>query len=761
MRYLIEVDKNWKVTITSPSRPDWKYERGLLERVDDSRGASLPMPPHGELSSTEEWTVQLIEDLYDRITGRDPQDNDTQRFGSYLFDTLVGRAAWEDMMSTAVDLGEKMIELALSWPKNENDLHRLNWEMMYHPTQGRFFAAGFLDPQLDLAITRVVTGTGGPLWKARQAESPPRVLFVIGTAETEASIRPGAEYVGLLRQLNYDGRSIHSRVLQQASPTLIKHEIKRFHPDVVHFISHGDINPENGRGYLTLATEKQDQGSVGGDPYYADQLISFLRVEGSCPPMVVLSACFSAGDNTGRMLGAHQAAPLAAELVAGGVPIVIGMAGRVSDRGCRLFTISFGQTLLQGSAVVRAAAEARWAAFFQGDTQKTVDWAFPTVFMAEAVDPAYVPVNVSENDLSLEIKKRIKAYDLNRDPVFCGRNEFFDAFYDLFEGRDDPKSVLAIYTNKPAPRLGRTRLLQELAAQALRDAHVPCMICSDQADWEPGIKHSGQLAVELLKAIANARKAFKLDLPFDSQMLALLSGKKPIDIHYLKESYAPNIAFSEVIKHFSKLEKELAPTTDSLKEAISIDLAALAEDARLKHEVTKRMKGRVLVFLDDVHQYDEAATDLFNSLLGPFGLGTDDEPVPVILTFSKGTAADHYLTPMLEKRSSKPWLNLKQLEPLNSNGEDLIACGQVLMHPFRREMRPGISDTPWAVNDAFRNKMYIDALESVFRNSFEGIPDLLFEGRMYGPVEGARLVDYLIDANDEAVMEAMKQRRGQ
>ncbi|HKG22041.1 MAG TPA: CHAT domain-containing protein, partial [Blastocatellia bacterium] len=700
-------------------------------------------------------------DLYDRITRRDPQGDDTQRFGSYLFDTLVGRAAWEVMVNAAGEAGEKMMELALSWPKNENDLHRLNWEMMYHPTQGRFFAAGLLDPPLDLAITRVVTGTGGVLWKARQAGSPPRVLFVIGTAETEASIRPGAEYVGLLRQLNYDGRSIHSRVLQQASPALIEHEIKRFHPDVVHFICHGDINPGNGRGYLVLATENQERGTGAGDPYYADQLINFLRVEGSCPPMVVLSACFSAGDNTGRMLGAHQAAPLAAELVAGGVPIVIGMAGRVSDRGCRLFTTSFGQTLLQGSPVVRAATEARWAAFYQVDAQKTVDWAFPTIFMAEAVDPAYVPVNVSENDLSLEIKKRIKAYDLNRDPVFCGRNEFFDAFYELFERGDDRKSVMAIYTNKPAPRLGRTRLLQELAAQALRDAHVPCMICSDQADWEPGIKHSGQLAVELLRAIANARKAFKLDLPFDSILLRLLSQKKPIDIRRLQESYPPAIAFSELVKHFDKFDKELALATDSLKEAISIDLARLAEDARQKHECTKKMNGRVLVFLDDVHQYDEAATDLFNSLLGPFGLGTDDEPAPVILTFSKGTAADHYLTPMLEKRSSKPWLNLKQLEPLRPDGEDLIACGQVLMHPFKREMRPGISDRPWAVNDAFKNKQYAAALELMFRSSFEGIPDLLFEGRIYIPVDGARRMDYLIDANDEAVMEAMKQRRGQ
>ena len=56
--------------------------------------------------------------------------------------------------------------------------------------------------------------------------------------------------------------------------------------------------------------------------------------------------------------------PLAVQLVAGGLPIVIAMTGRVSDVGCRLFTRRLGEMLLkEGDGLIAATAEARRASF--------------------------------------------------------------------------------------------------------------------------------------------------------------------------------------------------------------------------------------------------------------------------------------------------------------------------------------------------------------------------------------------------------------
>ena len=75
---------------------------------------------------------------------------------------------------------------------------------------------------------------------------------------------------------------------------------------------------------------------------------------------MVLSACSSAAANgnaaDSRLLGGHEVAPLAGELVRGKVPVVVGMAGEVSGHACRLFTRAFGAALVRGLSLVQGTA---------------------------------------------------------------------------------------------------------------------------------------------------------------------------------------------------------------------------------------------------------------------------------------------------------------------------------------------------------------------------------------------------------------------
>src|ERR1019366_335603 len=157
----------------------------------------------------------------------------------------------------------------------ERDLHRQPWEMMHNGTE--FLARAF--PRL-VTVTRLVAGK--PL-EARQLGLPPRVLFVIGSKLDDPQIRPGAEYLGLLRQIRSENgeRSIHTRILctsadrpeRKITPSSLRQVVKDFQPDVVHFICHGGFDSMQRRGFLELEAEPGETDKKR----YADKLLDCLR----------------------------------------------------------------------------------------------------------------------------------------------------------------------------------------------------------------------------------------------------------------------------------------------------------------------------------------------------------------------------------------------------------------------------------------------------------------------------------------------------
>jgi CHAT domain len=754
MRFLIEVDKNWTVTITCQELDDtnWRHIR-LLRQIEDSKGRRFPLPPLEDLSEDSDelycdlckGDINKLLQVYQSIVNRTAAPDSANRFGRYLFHTLIGNKIWQEICQTASQA--EVIELALLWANNELDLHRLNWEMMHDSAD--FLAKG---GSKKVAITRLVHSCTQK--NLHQASYPPRVLFVIGTKEwTDPNIRPGAEYLGLLRQFKKNSRSIHSKILQNANPESLKQMLDNFRPDVVHFICHGYFDTHNQHGYLELRPNPDDSEEQKSDRHllFAEELLHYFQ-ECNLWPIVVLSACYSAGTNyAGKMLATGDTAPLAAELVASGVPIVIGMAGRVSDHACRLFTRRFGEALVGGESIVMATTQGRRAAFALGPPT-SVDWAFPTVFMDDHVTSDYIPVNVTQNVPGLKIDEWIRSYEVERDPVFCDRDEFFDAYEKLFAS----KPVLIIYTDYSKPQMGKTRLLQELAAQALRDGHIPCLIASDNLGWEPGIKNIGQLGIKLLKAIADARKILELQPPLDSSLLKKLLFEKPIERYdRLKTLYEnePDSLFTELLSKYENLEKNVVGV-DQVKDALQKDLTQLITDARNKHYTIQQANGRAVVFLDDIHKYDEESVDaLFSQkMLSLDGFGTSKEPVPVIMTCSLGTPADSKLKPITEM--TRKWLQTMPLKPFQQkNGEDILAYERILLHPFNEKLMPGISNKRWVFNDTAKDNV-VESVHDLFHDLLQGIPEEITptKSTIYAIAKIAVRLKYLIEANDEDLL---------
>src|SRR3954469_3694216 len=353
-----------------------------------------------------------------------------------------------------------------------------------------------------IAITRVVAGTTTvPI----QLDLPPRALFVIGTAETDPEIRPGAELLGLLRQLKDKSRAIVPRVLERASPKRLRAVMESFKPQIVHFICHGELDSQ-GRGFLVLQADDDQPDSRR----FGDQLLIDLDVSGQLPQIMVLSACKS-----GAMLPGQQSAPLAAELVSGGVPIVVAMAGRVSGLACRLFTPRFGEAILGGEPLLAATAEARRAPFAAGmPPHKSVDWAYPALFVSAKVPVGYAPTPPAAAPDPTETW--VRSYGVDRQPVFCGRQDMLADFDRIVEPGDG--GVLAVFGDSD---FGKSRILLELTAGAIRAGHVPFLVGSDSKTWEPP-RTLDAFIVALRSSIALTCDTFGIDPPDPSQ-IALLS----------------------------------------------------------------------------------------------------------------------------------------------------------------------------------------------------------------------------------------------
>lgn len=734
MRFLVTVDAAWQVTITCTAQGDeWRYTRQMRKISSDGKIA-YPAPPVEEAHACDcpfctASEITPISAAHKLIYDRRPPKEGARQFGHYLFEALIGEKLWQIITETAQQANAPLIELALSWPSSDKNLACLNWEMMRNGNN--FIVAG--TGKTTVAITRIVSDNDCTI---RQILLPPRILFVIGTTITDPIIKPGAEYLGLLKQIKARGvGSIYSRVLENASPGRITRVINDFKPDVVYFICHGGVSA--GRGYLKLQTDEEES-----DPRrYGDQLAALLRLaDGSFPPIVVLSACESAATSTQpRLLGAHETSPLAVELIRSGIPIVLGMAGKVSDLACRLFTRQFGIALVEGKSLVTATAEARQATFAQGIApSESVDWAFPAVFMARNIDPAYAPVRREGIDPAIQTERWIKDYKVENNPVFCGRTEFFQAYYDFFN--PDGRLVLAVDVRERVGRLGKTRLLEELIIQAVRDGHVPCPVLA-RSDWTPPVDEIA-LGDRIYTAISEVRKIFALEQPLDSQMLLL--SRLPFDA-LLRYADLDNFIKVELM-----LNKKITGYAVSL--ALQKDLVQLANDVRKK--VPSRANGRVLVLLDAVDTYDKAIDPLFQKMLGGFGLGTAEEPIPVVLAFSSNGAAQDKLKGHLEDSKNSVWLRHLLLNPFDTHGEDMLAYSTILLHPFR----PNI--VPLVINEANEAEA-LKFCNLTLSTMLKGIPEQFAAPSFDSLGELGLGMKYLIEARDKDIMEQFESGKRQ
>ncbi|MGH2538880.1 MAG: CHAT domain-containing protein, partial [Candidatus Promineifilaceae bacterium] len=711
-------------------------------RPDPAGAADLPAAgePHFELCCGSD--AGPIVERYTRIVQRQPRgaEKDVSLFGRYLFDSLIGPAIWADILALAAGQAADVLELALAWPFDENDLHRLNWELL-HDGRG-FLAARRPDAPREVAVTRLVSGSAG----VPEVMAPvPRCLFAIGADLTDSRIRPGAEYLGLLRQIERDGRTVHTRLLRRATPTAIERLVASFQPHLVHFICHGEFDGRGG-AKLELAPDENDAG--GERLRDVEALFTYLSAGPRLPSLVVLSAC-----NTGQasqaveMAGGHVTAPLAAALVNKGIPVVVGMAGRVADSACRHFTRRFGEAIVRGEPLVAAAAQGRRAAFaYDQSPEESVDWAFPALFLAESVPAGYTPSLARQDPGAPPVETWVNNFNIKRPPAFYGRIEFYEAYYRLFE--PNQPSVIAAFVERNQPGHGKSRLLQELIAQAVRDGHLPVALIHPDNPNLPYPENLEGLRKALIDALNQTAAIYGLGGQV-WQLYHLAAGPAGA-VEGANPELSPEVRL-ELLNNQGRLSGR------ALALALRADLGRLLAQARAAHPFIAASAGRALLFLDDVHLFGpEFLQDWFGGrALGSYGLGQDEAGLtPAVMSLSLTGPAAQIVQPTREFAIATPWLALLPLRPFpREDDQDLMACERVLLNPFDAQgrLKPGVSNLPFALNYGLKrdDEASWNNWSEGFRDVLGGMPINFVSQAFYGLVKLALAGRFVLPADDE------------
>jgi CHAT domain len=729
-------DTGWRFTLDCPEG-GWRADREV-KAFSDPEWPRYPVPrqlcgPGCDHLLCAEVTPAHVVDMLDWLDSRvDGAHVVGDAIGRYLFDTLLS-ADWPTIVAMGTRLNREVIEVALTWSYQDSSgrpdpltglpLSQLPWELIRNGTNRCLCAS---EQRLGVAVTRVVKGTTAQV--SPMLSVPPRVLFVVGTPVADPDVRAGAEMLALLREFRKAGCRIQHRILEEAKPRTLREAMRTFKPEIVHFISHGDVD-RDGRGRIMLPT---DDGIR--EMWRAEQLLENLAVV-SLPPVVVLSACDSGGE---VVLGPHRSAPLAAELVHGGIQVVVAMAGKVSDRASRVFTRYFGRALAEGESLVVATAQARKIAFAEASPDG-VDWAVPSIFFSAGVDPD--KVRRSPDPSARHVDHLVTMAGLNKDPVFCAREEFLRTFWAMLGDQvgqtgweSEPgsrPSVLAACSANGQSGVGKTRLLEQLAREALQNGHLPLMV---GMDTDPP-KDVGELAHALAEAMRYlGHRVLRVGDDFGGELRALYPDDRT--------------------ERRSLPGQEVADLADALER----DSDYLRAEAMRKYDSLFTDASRVVVLIDNLGRECEmllGALFADRNGLNDYGLGVSpDNPVPVVLVVL--TDEEPGIRRKLDRGGIRTgWLVSRKLQPFDERGEDMLAYERILLNPSPS----GASDlmrTPWVFNRDLRPEEWSRNVQYT-QVTLKGLPRYLVDEIVFeGYLQAAKAFAVLKNADDDIAAELAK-----
>jgi hypothetical protein len=726
----------WTLRTSCESRRELAGKRSLGR---DAKGN--PLPPAEESDSWQgpyrglcDGTEPVADAVRKSLSGEDAEA--VVKVGGYLGAVLLGpswAAAFHD---------EPFIDLELDF-RSAPELHALPWEMMFwggDPVVGL--------PRCVVSVKRRVAAEGTHAGSEGLAR-PIRVLFVVGR-QLDDYLRPGAEILGVLRQLAYTlqrggtesrGSGLHARLLVEATGDDLEAALREFKPHVAHFICHGTGGGDSTRLVFTV----RNGPTASEDPWDSARLLDRFRGAGCTPSVVMLNACKTASARPG--VGQLS---FAARLAAG-VPVVVGMAGEVEDAACQMFARRLYRCLIDRTPIHRAVAEARRAAILHfGHYRDSGEWARPTLFQSAELE-------FGPDDTAAETV--VIAADRFRDradgSILCDRLGGLRWYQNLRDrtaaGRDcrilaiaDPVGTGA----KNDPQVGKTWLLKEFAALAALDLFVPCLLAFDEGSTVPPSLLG--FALLLAEAMEKTREQYGLTRRRTSDALRL--AWKTFGIAVPDENAAGYpVALQDATDE--ALDRACGRNSSTEADAMALPVVRVAERIRsdikrLLDDVRAVVPGAraAVVMIDNFQRCAGVAGPLIGrngAFQTPYGLGDAGAPASVVLTFLARDRVGEDVKAVLKEQSR----NVQNVLLDKFDGPELWLA-------YRQSLR--LWDPPLAVTTLRDRRSMV---EEFFENVHEvvgGWPSRLVADGLRPLIKFAKgkAVGVVLPANDEAILAA-------
>jgi formylglycine-generating enzyme required for sulfatase activity len=285
-----------------------------------------------------------------------------EEIGSVLFRALISgeiRSRWDASLPIVRSQGAGLrINLRLDAVP---DLEGLPWELLYDRT--------FLALSTETSVVRYLENPN-PVRLERLA-LPLRVLVVVASPAQCEPLDGEGEWDRLNRALKplLDGGKV--RIARLSPPTLPALEKAMRRPwHIVHFVSHGRF--EEGEGSLIL-----EDGDGGQQEVFGKKLKVLLEGQKDLR-LVVLNACVGARTSPENLFGG-----VAQSLAGAGVPAVLAMRTRVSDRAALAFAERFYEAVAGDFPIDGALGEARRT--MHAET-RDLEWSTPVLYMRAEVE---------------------------------------------------------------------------------------------------------------------------------------------------------------------------------------------------------------------------------------------------------------------------------------------------------------------------------------------------------------------------------------
>ena len=284
-----------------------------------------------------------------------------EEIGAELFRSLISgdiRRRWDASLPKVRSQGEGLrILLRLgAVPELEN----WPWELLYDRE--------FLALSGETSVVRYLESPTGSSLK--KIALPLRILVVVANPADCEPIDGEGEWSRLSRALKplADGGKVRiERLSPPTLPALEKAMTRSWH--IIHFVGHGRF--EDGEGSLIL------EDGEGGRQEVPGQRLKVLLGRQKNLRLVVLNTCVGAKTSPEDIFGG-----VAQSLASAGVPAVLAMRNRVSDRAALVFAERFYESLSQDLPIDGALGEARRAIYAE---TRDLEWSTPVLYMRAPV----------------------------------------------------------------------------------------------------------------------------------------------------------------------------------------------------------------------------------------------------------------------------------------------------------------------------------------------------------------------------------------